>query len=107
MEFYRGDRIDWPYTYKVGGVATDITGYTFLFTVNSEKEPDDTSGQIFQSEATIIDAGTGALSLLLTTEIDPGDYFYDIQVTKDNGNVKTLEKGSFKVLQDITKNDLE
>lgn len=103
MEFYRGDNIAWPYTYTVGGSNVDITDYIFIFTLNREKEPIDDSQQIYQVTATIVEAGDGELSFQITTEIEPGDYFYDIQVTKPNGNVRTLEKGKFKVIQDITK----
>lgn len=107
MEFYRGDRIDWPYTYTIEGAVVDITDHVFTFTINREKEPVDISQQVYQATAKLINAALGELSFLVTTEIEPGDYFYDIQVRKPNGNVKTLKKGKFKIKQDITKSDLE
>ena len=104
MEFFRGDNIAWPYIYTVDDAAADITDYIFTFTINREKEPTDESQQIYQVESTVIDASAGKFYFQITTDAEPDNYFYDIQVTKPNGNIRTLEKGKFKVIQDITKN---
>lgn len=110
IAWYRGDSFDINLTIKAkGGSTINLTGYSFLFTVNSEQNPLDDTNEIFQV-AGVIDpdqvTNEGKLTITPTavqTNLSPADYFYDVQMTDDSGNIRTIAKDKFKILQDITK----
>lgn len=87
------------------GTAVDISGYSFLLTVDPEKYPASSDNNLFQLTGTITSALSG------TVEFSPsaantdavGTYYYDIQMTDSGGLISTLDSGKFKLVQDITK----
>jgi hypothetical protein len=91
----------------------DITSYAFLMTVNSVKSPDANSSPIvgdqkFQITGTITDAATGRFEFQYTGSpapqlLDPGTYYYDVQMTDGTGDIRTIIKGKYTIKQDITK----
>ena len=91
------------------GTAVDITGFSFILTVNTHRNPDPgvpIGTELFSVAGTIIDAAAGTFSFAPTavnTDQDPGDYFYDIQMTDAGGGIQTIIKGKFIVIQDISK----
>lgn len=108
IEWYRGDSYRLPITLlnKAGG-ALNLTGSSFLFTVNSNERPSDTSTQMFQVIGVVDDPLTGEVYFIPTedqTNIASGTYYYDIQMAQGT-NRRTLSKNKFKILQDITKAD--
>jgi len=90
---------------KSTGAAIDISGYSFLLTVNSEKEPANSDNQIFQVSGTITSALSGLVDFFpsVSDASNVGDYFYDIQLTDAGGKKRTIESGRYRVSQDITK----
>ena len=102
----RGDTKTMTFRLKVNGVVQDITDDTFLLTVNRDKEPADTTNQLFQLAGTIVSASGGLFSFQPADDqpVDPGSYFYDIQWLEDVANEKlTILAGKYVVEQDITK----
>lgn len=87
------------------GAAIDITGYSFKFTVNSEKNPSNTDNQVFTLSGSIITAADGTFQFAHSGSSEdsaPGLYYYDVQV--NNGtSFRTYAKESYRVRQDITK----
>ena len=87
----------------------DITGYTFLMTVDPDKAPIDDTNNIFQLEG-LVDpdqvTNRGKFSFK-PTEIESdatGKLYYDIQFVDPDGNKRTFVKGfKFILDQDITK----
>lgn len=109
VEWYRGDSYPFELTVKdkETGNPIDITGYSFLFTVNTSKDPIDAADEVF-SVSGVLDGtpSTGKVSFTPTavqTNIDKKKYYYDVQMTDDSGNIRTIAKNSFSILQDITK----
>lgn len=91
-----------------GRVPVDITGYSFVLTVDSNEDPDDSSTNIFSVTGSILDAANGVVGFSPTstnTSISPKSYFYDVKMTDDSGRKRTLIKGKFVITQGITKND--
>lgn len=85
--------------------AIDITGGTFVLTVDTLETPADAATNVFSVAGTITDAPNGRVSFQPTTtdtDQEIGDYFYDIQMTL-NGSVRTILRGDFTIEQDITK----
>ncbi len=66
------------------GIAIDVSGFSFKLTVNSEKDPADTTNQQFTIAGVLVDAVNGQISFapsITDTDITPDTYFYDIEQT--------------------------
>lgn len=107
LERRRGDTFADRFTIKENAVALDITGASFLLTVNTEQEPADAVNQVFQLTGTITDAPGGKVEFApsaLEADQDPNvDFFYDIQMTDSGGAITTIAGGKYSFKQDITK----
>lgn len=107
LERYRGDTL--PIMCTVSTVATqtatNITGCSFLFTVNSLCNPPDNTTQVMQVVGDVADAVNGVVQFAPTVDQVNlvGFYYFDIQMTDTYGNTCTLVKGSIVFRQDITK----
>lgn len=103
----RGDTTLFTLTITDGsGTAINITGYTITLTVDPSDEPSDATGNLFSLVATVTDGPNGVATFELSAaQADqvPGEYFYDIQMLDTSGRIRTITKGSWDVVQDITK----
>ena len=103
----RGDnkRIVFQLKKKSDGLPLDITGYSFVLTANTEKDPTDDTNKLFSINGTIVDAANGKVAFVPTeANMDSTTNFYfDVQVTDTNTEKETPIKGVFKFKQDITK----
>ena len=91
----------------------DITGATVYFTLrkcipSSDIITDNDSDVILKKDITVhTDPVNGKTELVLTDEdtngLELGKYFYDIQLKKANGEIKTIIKGQLKIVWDITR----
>lgn len=92
-------------TSKRTGAAIDITGYTFLLTVDPSPEPIDAANNLFQLTGVIVDAANGLVEFTptLVQADNVGDYYYDAQLIDSGGHVETFSSGKYKFRQDITK----
>lgn len=109
IEWYRGDSYPLELTIKdqVTGEVIDLTGFSFMLSVNSLRDPPDASTLIF-NVAGVLDADplTGKVTFTPTsthTGIDPKVYYYDVQMTNTAGDIRTIVKHKWRILQDITK----
>lgn len=90
-------------------VPLDISGgYSYILTVNTEREPDGSVGtELFSINGDITDAAAGVVEFEPTyanSDQLPGRYWYDVQQTDPTGRVKTIAKNRYIFYQDITKN---
>jgi hypothetical protein len=89
------------------GSVLDITGYTFVMTVDTDPAPSNSTTNIFQlSVGPIVDGSSGIVSLqpsTTDTDLAPGVYFYDIQMLTTLPSVRTIFEGEYEIEQDITK----
>lgn len=104
---FRGDTVADQFTVKdAAGVVVNITGFSFIMTVNTLKAPPDVSTQLF-SVAGVITNPTGGVVEFRPTVANasqlPGKYYFDIQMTDAGGKIQTLCVGSYTFKQDITK----
>jgi hypothetical protein len=106
IERYRGDTFPIAIQVKsrVTDEAQDVTGWTFLLTVNSQRAPSSSASQVFQIEGVITDAANGSVEFSPdeTQAANTGVMYFDIQATI-NGKIRTLTKDEYIVEQDITK----
>jgi len=90
------------------GNALDISGSTFILSVDSLKNPTDTMTQQFTATGTFVTDGPDGKGQFQPadaseTDIAPDRYFYDIQETLGTGQKRTLIKAAALIIQDITK----
>lgn len=103
----RGDTTPWTFTVKdSAGVVIDITGFSYLMTVDPSDEPTDAVNNLFALTGTLTDPTNGVVQFELTAlqaDQTPSVYFFDLQQTDGTGKIRTIAKGEFEFKQDITK----
>jgi len=106
IKYTRGDTDPFKFTLKDKDESpVDITGWSFLFTVNKNENPINTADQQFQLVG-VIDSGIEGKFSFRPTATDTdivGFFFYDVQRVDTNGYIKTLAKNEIEFTQDITK----
>lgn len=87
--------------------GVDLTGATVFFTAKSVLDTaDDTSADIAIEVTEFDDPTSGEVIIPLTPEdttVDPGDYFYDVQVKDSDGNIKSIPYRKLTVVADVTR----
>lgn len=104
---FRGDDITINLAFKdADGVAQDITGWTTFMTIKSSIDDPDVDA-VFQEDVTIHDSPADGLTHFTITDADSdalvGDYVYDIQYKDSTGLIKTVMKGTFTFVKDVTR----
>lgn len=105
---FRGDTMPHSLTVYEDGVAKDITGWSFLMTLNTDEDPVGGTPALtvqFTGVITVAASGQFTIGPANATEADQsiGTYFYDLQVTDASGNILTTWKNTYTFHQDITK----
>jgi len=105
----RGDTFADVFQVKINGVAVNVTGDTFLLTVDPEPEPATAANNLFQLVGILVTPASGIISFApsaLQADQTPDTYFYDIEWTRTGsgaGEVITILSGAYAFNQDITK----
>lgn len=102
----RGDTSPWTFTIKSAGSAVNITGFSYLLTVDPDVDPTGSGNNLFQLTGAITDAANGIVQFGLTVgqaDQTPAIYHYDLQQTDGSSKLRTIAKGIFEFKQDITK----
>jgi hypothetical protein len=104
---YRGDTAADEITVQTpAGAAVNVSGFTFVMTVNSLENPPDNVTELYAIVGTILVAAAGTVEFVpsgVQADQKPADYYYDIQMTDGAGRIKTLDKGMYTYTQDISK----
>ena len=88
------------------GLVIDITGYTFVLTVDPSSKPTGAGNNLFSVVGSITDAVNGQVEFVPTavqTDITPGRYYYDVQMTDTATRIRTIDSGKYEITQDISK----
>ena len=103
----RGDTYADEFTIKSAatGAAVNITGYTFLLTVDPIKAPLTGATKLYQLTGTILNAAAGRVEFAPdATQADHvGVFYFDVQMVDGAGRKRTIDSGKYKYVQDITK----
>ena len=107
ISMYRGDSYPITFTLKdSSGSVVPLTGCSLLMTVNTLENPVDDTTKLFEVTGILAtDPATGVVQFTPTAANTAvvGAYFYDVQLTDTDGNVRTVVKNTFTITQDITK----
>lgn len=100
----RGDTEETIISIKENKKLKDITGHSFVLSVNKLKSPvlDD---YLFTIEGRIINASEGKLAFDFdeTNSDFVGSFYFDIEMTKPDGKIRTIAEGDINFTQDISK----
>lgn len=102
----RGDTFPLDFQISVTGGSLDVTGMTFLLTVDPSPDPVNATNNLFELTGTIVDAPNGKIRFsisLVQADQTPSEYYYDLQLKDTLGLLRTIAKGKWTVVQDITK----
>ena len=103
----RGDNFPFQLTLKdSGGTAVDITGFTFRMVADPSNAPADDTNNLFDLAGVIVTAEDGIFQFEPTTsdmDVEPGTYFYEVQMIDASSKVRSIVAGTFIVEQDIVK----
>lgn len=104
----RGDTYSDVYTLKSKSTksAINITGYSFILTLDPHQNPIDASNNVYQIVGIITDVINGIVSFSPTdAQVNLiGEYFYDVQMIDGASKKRTIDSGTYIFTQDITKN---
>lgn len=102
----RGDTKRMVFVIKDDNGIVDITtGYSFIMTIDPEKEPVNDTNNLFQIVGNLLEPSAGRVSFS-PTDADAdnlGSYYHDIQMIDPNTEKSTIVYGKYKLSQDITK----
>ena len=105
LSFKRGDTENRTlYFTDQYGAAEDITGWTVFFTVKEKVDDPDAQAKISKTITDHIDPKNGE-TVIDCSPTDTnliGNFVYDIQIKKANGEIKTILEGSIVFSKDIT-----
>ena len=103
LRFTRKDSFPYQFTLTQSGVAIDLTGSTFLLTVNTTADGSGT--ELFQVAENNTPGVAGIVeflpSVLNHTQV-VGEYYYDVQWTDTSANVRTVANGAYEFAEEVT-----
>lgn len=116
LNFTRGDTFAFTFTIQdSAGAALDLTGNSYVLTVNLEEDPATTANEVFSTAGALLaqsGATLGQVQFAFTTAnwtafdgkaTAPVTVYCDLQQTDSGGGLRTIAKGPFVVSQDISK----
>jgi len=108
LEIFRGDTKQYTLNFKDAvGVAIDITDWTVFFTVKKERSDLDAAAKISKTVVLHTNAAEGTTRVNITAAeaatLEPGQYYYDIQVKKSDGSILTIISDMLVIKEDITR----
>lgn len=107
IKYTRGDTI--PMKFQLvdeNDDAINVSGFSFLMTIDPEEDPEDLSNNLFQLTGLITSAPTGEFEFApdaTESDQDIDVFHHDIQMIDGATKIKTIAKGKFEILPDITK----
>jgi hypothetical protein len=86
-------------------LPVDITGYSFVMTLDPGKAPVDATTNVYSIAGVILDAVAGRVEFAPTlAQADQlGGFYYDVQMTDGAGRKRTIALDKYTYTQDITK----
>lgn len=108
ITFVRGDSYTKTITLTASdtGAPVNLLGCSAILTVATIANPPDDTTKLFSIGGTIDpDPSTGRITFTpsISNNSTIGTYYYDIQITDGDGNVRTIVKSTYTITQDITK----
>lgn len=108
ISLIRGDSSSIAFTLTDSGSPVDLTGSTVFFTAKAALSNDvsDNTAVITVEVTDHSDptAGTTEIPLSSTdTDVPPGEYFYDVQVKREDDTIVSIPARKLEVVADVTR----
>lgn len=108
IERKRGDTYADVFVFKnkATGVPLDLTGCSFLLTLDPAKDPVDNANNVYQLTGTIVAPATDGRVSFAPSDVQAnqlGSFFFDVQMIDASSKKRTVDSGKYKYTQDITK----
>jgi hypothetical protein len=103
---YRGDTDPISGVVSLNDLPLNVTGCSFVLTVDPSKTPADATNNLFALTGTLVTPLTGEITFPITAEQadqTPATYYFDIQLVDALGYKRTIALDKFVFKQDITK----
>jgi hypothetical protein len=105
FSYYQGDKYEFSIRPKISnGEPFDLTGYTGLFTIATERG--NPTAIIGTSQTASIDVGAGTVTAVIQPSfgqtLTGNSYVYDVEISSSGLNVFTIVTGNISVTRDIT-----
>lgn len=108
IRMYRGD--SYPITLTLTDANTklpiDLTGCSLVMTWDTLQDPPDTTTKVAEIAGVLVAPPTNGKVTFTPATTDTatvGTYYYDVQLTDADSNIRTVIKSTVTVSQDITK----
>lgn len=107
IKFYRATTLDIVATYKIDGVAVDLSDYTADMQVRSAADSATVVIEFTtENGGLILNGVTGQVEIFMSAEdtaaLDLGEFVYDLNIRSHAGWVTKILRGSFVVLDPVT-----
>lgn len=102
----RGDTFKAPIQVFNNGSDYDFTDYHALMQIKDNKSNDYPLITLTDDNNGGITLTNGSITITITSDymdLEPADYYYDLQITYPTGEVKTWLQGNFSVTQDVSR----
>jgi hypothetical protein len=108
ISLIRGDTSSITFELTEGGTPSDLTGSTVFFTAKPALTNDitDTTAVIAIEVTNHSDPTNGITIIPLTssdTDVNPGLYYYDIQVKRQDNSIVSIPNRQLEVFADVTR----
>lgn len=104
---YRGDTKDYELNFTKGdGSPLPVTDWKIYFTVKLDYNDNDDKAAISKDITVHSDPENGKTVIALLhedTDIEPANYWYDVQVKRPDDSILTLLRGRIEITLDITR----
>lgn len=104
---FRGDTYADEITVKSAatGLPITVTGYSFVMTLDSKRDPTSSDTNLYQVIGNIIDPGAGRVEFVPTAAQANrvGIFYYDIQMIDAAGRIRTIALDAYTYTQDVSK----
>lgn len=104
---YQGDDDALIAIWSSGGAVVNLTGYSAKMQVKLSKNTAAALATFTTADGSIIIDGvngkvTVPITAAMAASLNPGDYYYDLQLTAGSGANSTILSGTFSVVQQVT-----
>jgi len=106
LELYCKQTKNYELLFKENGLGVDITDWTVYMTVKTNASDSDAIAKIDKKVTTHTDAPNGKTIIELSstdTDLDAGNYYYDIAYKDDDSNEGVLFQGRLRIIEPIRK----
>jgi hypothetical protein len=104
---YQGASFDRTLTWKIDGLAVNLTGYTARMQVRTTYSSATTALSLTSGSGITLGGAAGTIlieiSATTTSGLTEGQYVYDLELVSSTGSVTRLVEGTFIVDPEVTK----